>query len=239
MFTGPFAGPADTRSSRRGAMLAAFALQFVVLTSLVVTQLLDIQPLPRLVVISPVVSLKAPDHLVSLEVARPETPAHKHNIVSSDRLALSSVFGLRERAEDDVTPPEIADYGPLDGAESHLVYAAVLGNLDSLAPPSLFPPPEGRPLLISQLTPGDLIDLVKPVYPRAAVRARIQGQVQLRARIGREGTVEALQLIAGHPLLAPAAIAAVRQWRYRPYYLDGTPVEVETQVTVVFVLSRA
>ena len=53
----------------------------------------------------------------------------------------------------------------------------------------------------------------------------------------REGTIENLQVVSGHPLLVRAAIEAVRQWRYRPYVLNGEPVEVETQVTVNFVLS--
>lgn len=59
----------------------------------------------------------------------------------------------------------------------------------------------------------------------------------LRAVISREGTIENLQVVSGHPLLVRAAIEAVRQRRYRPYVLNGEPVEVETQVTVNFVLS--
>jgi protein TonB len=58
----------------------------------------------------------------------------------------------------------------------------------------------------------------------------------LRAVISRAGTIENLQVLSGHPLLTNAAIAAVRQWRYRPYVLNGEPVEVETQVTVNFIL---
>jgi protein TonB len=55
--------------------------------------------------------------------------------------------------------------------------------------------------------------------------------------ISREGAIENLQVLSGHPMLAPAAVDAVRQWRYRPYVLNGEPVEVETQVTVNFVLA--
>jgi protein TonB len=60
----------------------------------------------------------------------------------------------------------------------------------------------------------------------------------VKALISREGTIEQTQVVSGQSLLAPAALAAIRQWRYRPYFLNGDPVEVETQITVNFVLQR-
>ena len=90
---------------------------------------------------------------------------------------------------------------------------------------------------ISHWMEGNLIHRLQPAYPPLAVQTRTQGQVVLRAVISREGTIENLQVVSGHPLLVRAAIEAVRQWRYRPYVLNGEAVEVETQVTVNFVLS--
>jgi len=90
--------------------------------------------------------------------------------------------------------------------------------------------------LVSQMNPGDLIRKVQPAYPALARSARIQGTVVLQAVIGKQGTIEDLRVLTGHPMLAPAAIDAVRQWRYRPYVLNGEPVEVETQITVNFSL---
>jgi protein TonB len=84
---------------------------------------------------------------------------------------------------------------------------------------------------------GLLIRKVAPTYPQLAKQARIQGQVVLRAEISKDGTIQNLQLISGHPMLAPAAIEAVKQWRYKPYLLNGEPVAVETQVVVNFSLS--
>ncbi|HLY91660.1 MAG TPA: energy transducer TonB [Candidatus Angelobacter sp.] len=86
----------------------------------------------------------------------------------------------------------------------------------------------------SQLTEAQLINRVDPVYPRPAVLAGIQGQVKLHAIIARNGRIESLELISGHPMLVQAALEAVRQWRYRPYYLNGEAVEVETFITVNF-----
>ena len=84
---------------------------------------------------------------------------------------------------------------------------------------------------------GNLILRVQPLYPPLAKQARIQGQVVLRAVISRAGAMENLQVLSGHPMLVQSAIDAVKQWRYRPYSLNGEAMEVETQVTVNFVLS--
>ncbi len=84
---------------------------------------------------------------------------------------------------------------------------------------------------------GNLIYHVQPQYPTLARQARVQGTVVLRAVISRDGRIENLQVVSGHPLLVKSAEDAVSQWRYRPYYLNNEPVEVETQVTVNFTLS--
>lgn len=90
---------------------------------------------------------------------------------------------------------------------------------------------------ISQgVTQGRLLLKVAPKYPRIARGARIQGQVVLSAIISKTGEIEDLALVSGHPMLVPAAIEAVKQWRYRPYLLNGGPVEVETTITVTFLL---
>ena len=78
---------------------------------------------------------------------------------------------------------------------------------------------------------------VPPAYPPLARQARIQGRGLLQAQISKEGNIENLQLISGHPMLAPAAIEAVKQWKYKPYLLNGEPVEVDTQVQVNFTLA--
>jgi protein TonB len=94
--------------------------------------------------------------------------------------------------------------------------------------------PEPRPARISQVSPGVLIYKVNPQYPAAARAARVQGSVVMRALIGTDGTIQQLQVVSGNPLLVNAAMEAVKRWRYRPYLLDGKPVEVETNITVNF-----
>jgi protein TonB len=82
-----------------------------------------------------------------------------------------------------------------------------------------------------------LVHRVQPEYPPLARAVRVQGVVVLQAIIARDGTVANLRVLSGHPMLVRAAVAAVQQWRYRPYLLNGEAVEVETQITVNFVLS--
>jgi protein TonB len=80
---------------------------------------------------------------------------------------------------------------------------------------------------------------VTPQYPPLAKQARIQGSVVLHAVIGKDGKVQNLQLVSGHPMLTQSAIQAVKQWQYKPYYLNGQPVEVDTNITVNFSLAGA
>jgi protein TonB len=94
--------------------------------------------------------------------------------------------------------------------------------------------PAGPKRITSVLEEAQLIKKVEPVYPRIAVLSGIQGQVKLHAIIARDGSIQSLNAISGHPLLVSAAIDAVRQWRYRPYILNGEIVEVETFIAVNF-----
>jgi protein TonB len=81
---------------------------------------------------------------------------------------------------------------------------------------------------------GLLIKRVEPQYPRNALTTHTQGAVQIEATVDKEGRVVNPKVLSGPFMLAPAALDAVRQWRYKPYYLDGEPVEVQTQITINF-----
>lgn len=83
-----------------------------------------------------------------------------------------------------------------------------------------------------------LVRQPRPVYPPDAKEARIQGVVQLSAVIAKDGTVQRLEVLTGHPLLVPSALEAVRQWVYEPTLLNGNPVEVQTQIDVNYTLSQ-
>ena len=98
--------------------------------------------------------------------------------------------------------------------------------------------PGARVRVAQGVSAGLLVTRVDPVYPPLARQSRIQGNVVLKAVINQIGDVVSLQLVSGHPMLAPAAIEAVKQWKYKPYLLNGKAVNVETEIIVNFALSE-
>jgi protein TonB len=127
--------------------------------------------------------------------------------------------------------------GGIPGGQLGGVIGGIVSNTSNLAYVPKLQPVVPQRLRISQgVTSGLLIHKVEPSYPPIARAARIQGNVVLKAIINRQGEIQDLELVSGHPMLVPAAIEAVRQWRYRPYLLNAQPIEVETTVTVFFVL---
>ena len=143
--------------------------------------------------------------------------------------------------KEDEAPPEMAAGGVVGGVPGGVPggqMGGVIGGIISSTPVAVPKVATPQRVRVSQgVTQGLLIRKVQPNYPPLARQARIQGQVLLAAEISKDGTIENLHLISGHPMLAPAAIEAVKQWKYKPYILNGEPVEVETQITVNFTLS--
>jgi len=117
-------------------------------------------------------------------------------------------------------------------------FAASLISDFSLALAWAFPQESTSPRDVSSAQMADqIVKKIAPVYPAEARRARIQGTVVLKVEISKSGDVEQIQLVSGHPMLAPAAIDSVKQWKYKPYLLNGEPIDVETRVTVNFTLA--
>jgi TonB family protein len=94
--------------------------------------------------------------------------------------------------------------------------------------------PAGIVELAPEVAEGSLLQRVEPEYPEEARQKRIQGAVVLEVRIGRDGAIEEVKLVSGQPLLANAAIAAVKQWRFKPRLEEGQPVGMQTRVTLNF-----
>ena len=229
----------SNHSHRGWTTLISFAVQAGAVGCLLLMPLFYTEGLPRLAMLAP---LLAPAPPPAPPTPRLNSPATSQSNMMGDRLVSpAQIPPAVTIITDTEPPPPMIDpsaagvrHGTGDPNARGTVLDSVLGSDQVLPPP---PPAAAHHPLVSHMMEGNLIHRVQPDYPAPARQFRIQGLVVLRAMIGRDGAIEDLQVLSGHPMLVKAAVEAVRQWRYRPYELNGEPVEVETEVKVNFILS--
>jgi protein TonB len=195
-----------------------------------------VQGPPRLQWLQPLTAPMAPAPPAPPTQHQPAAPST--NMVGTHMQTPQFIPSRISRITDDnpITPPDLP--AGVWGSTGPNSPAGVLNSIGTAAPlATLRPPAPNHPLKISHWSEGNLIYRVQPLYPPLARQARIEGPVQLRAIISKAGAIERLTLESGHPMLAGSAIDAVRKWRYRPYMLNDEPVEIETEITVNFVLA--
>lgn len=227
--------------SRRGlTTLSSFGLQAAAVSVLLIFPLLRPAGLPSIRQLSTPISLSQPEE----EPFQARAASSGNSAASSAPVEIvlrqPSRIPNRIAATDGDASPAIGSFGPyIPGLKGTGNSAGIPYSIGTGAPPIMpaAPTSPAKPLRLSHMSEGDLVRKVVPTYPPLARSARIQGTVVLQAMISKQGTIENLRLVSGHPMLAPAAIEAVRQWRYRPYILNNEPVEVETQITVNFSLA--
>jgi TonB family protein len=160
-------------------------------------------------------------------VAEPEAPGLGQRAFCSDESSTVRASADGKAATCLVSGEVVEEKFPVTGI---LGAGALPGNAASGTPrPQRVRVSEG-------VSTGLIVSKVPPIYPPLARNARIQGSVVIKAEINQTGDVESVELVSGHPMLAPAALDAVKQWKYRPYMLNGNAVAVETQVVVNFTL---
>ena len=220
------------------ATVVSFAGQIIALSALLLLSLLYTETLPTQRWIN---VLQAPPPPPSAPAPRSVAIASNRSGALSDALVVpseipKSIEMVRTERTAPGTPPSgIA--GDILGS----VPENSIGIVNSLLRPATPVLPRLAPQKVrvsSGVAEGMLIHQVKPPYPAAAKMARVEGSVALQAVIGKDGSIQNLRVISGHPLLTSAALEAVKQWRYKPYYLNGEPVEVETQIVVNFLLTH-
>ena len=220
--------------------LVSFALEVCAIGVLVLLPFIYTQALPKQLWTSMLEAPTPPPGLAPVRMERREMREPRQAQVLNDGVFREPSFiPLKtEMVRDEAVaagPPNMGDFVP--GGIGSGPMNPVLDEIARAAPPVLMkttPPVKMR--VSSGVAAGMLVRQVKPQYPPLAVQARIQGTVVLQAIIGKDGTIRELRLISGHPMLTLAAIEAVKQWRYRPYLLNGEPVEVDTQVNANFTL---
>jgi periplasmic protein TonB len=230
------------KTKRGWTSIVSFAIQFMIIGVMVLIPLIFTEALPKTVTLGFLVAPPPPPP--------PPPPAAapvkivkviQTDIVNGELRTPTKIPKKIQMIKEDEAPPPIASTGVVGGVPGGIPggsMGGVIGSVLSTTPvavPKIATPQRVR--VSSGVQSGLLIRKVAPSYPPLARQARIQGTVILQAQISKEGTIQNLQLISGHPMLAPAAIEAVKQWRYKPYLLNGEPVEVETTVQVNFTLA--
>jgi periplasmic protein TonB len=229
----------DERSRFGLTTLTSFAVQAFALAVLLIVPLLRPTGIPLLRQLATPISLN--------QFTEEPRPIGSHIAPNSPLHASPAEIFLRQPAQipshiptdSDAAAPVVGSGPYIPGVGDTVGSHGVFGSIGMGSAPVIPAAPVAveHTVRLSHMSEGDLVRKVLPTYPPLARSARIQGTVVLVAMISKQGTIENLRLLSGHPILAPAAIEAVRQWRYRPYILNSEPVEVETQITVNFSLA--
>lgn len=229
-------GRIRTRSRAWG--VAAFAFNTTILGALIVIPLVYPEALPR--------------HLMNMLLVAPAPPPATPK--PPEIKPVQEFHGMREFTDLGLTAPRripnsireisrveaepIGDAIPGMDQGAGMPASNPFGHGVTQAPRVVSAPPKGPTRISQGVANGMVIDRVMPVYPPIARAAGVQGTVVLEATISGSGTIRNLRVISGNAMLQQAAIDAVSRWRYRPYLLNGQPVEVETTINVEFNLGR-
>ena len=219
------------------AVTLSVIVQSLVLFVLILIPLIYTQALPKamlstlLIAPPPPPPPPPPPQAVPVKVVKPVARLLTQGKLMAPRAIPKDVAVFKEA---ELPPEPAAGSGVLGGAGGDILGG--LGGGSSSAPP---PPPKAAPSRIKlggQVQAAKIVAQPQPLYPALARQARIQGNVVLHAIIDKDGRVGQLEVVSGHPLLVQSALDAVKQWRYQPTQLNGDPVEVDTTITVTFVL---
>jgi periplasmic protein TonB len=209
----------------------------LILIPLLQTQALTIPPIDM--------SLWIPKQPKPITAFSAQPRVQKHIQINSSVLTEPTTIPARIAYVDEPAPPN-PGFIPSPGGGDRIgsVLIGIVNRQPEVEAPPVAPPPpptpppplKASPIRVSVLEKASLLHQVNPVYPPLARQTRVQGPVVLEATISKEGSIEQLKIISGHPLLTQAALDAVKQWKYRPVLLNGQPVDVITSITVNFTL---
>jgi len=222
------------------ASAGALGLQLLLLAALVIIPLYRTDPLPKM---QTVTMLFAPP----AAAAAASAPRLRVPVPTPISPRTSTSFPAPAQKTQEVPTQVAAASGVVGGVPGGVVGSFASGALRDMlgSTPSVpvvtkapEPAPAKRMRVAARVAEANLVHDVAPIYPPEAGRERIEGSVVLLAVIGKDGTVQDVRVESGLPVLAQAAINAVKQWRYKPYLIDGEPVEIDSRITINFTLSR-
>ncbi len=244
------------KTKKTWTVMAAFAFQIVVVVVLILIPLIWFDYLPAATFASFLVAPPPPPPPPPPPAAAPPVKVVKviprqfdAGKLMAPKIIPKEVATIKE---EELPPPTTGAVGVVGGVPGGVaggapggVLGGIIGSVPSAAPPPPPPPKkEEKAATVQRIKIGGsvqqakLIRQPKPIYPPLAKQARISGTVHLSAIIAKDGTIQKLEVLGGHPLLVPAALEAVKQWVYQPTLLNGEPVEVQTTIDVNFTLSQ-
>jgi len=225
---------------KKWAVILSATLQGTLLLVLVLIPLIYTQALPKVILGRVLVTVMGAPSQPTPQTppAKGRTPSVRllHNGVLMEPPRIPRTVNIIQ--ESPLPPEEPAEPGTIAGSSGLDLLRMAPAPTESMSPPPALPRPPQRVPVTSTIEAAKLISRIQPVYPALAIQARIQGNVVLHAIISKERNVSELQVLSGHPLLVNAALQVVRQWRYSATLLNGQAVEVETTITVSFVLGQ-
>jgi periplasmic protein TonB len=224
------------RTRSKWFAIGSFLAQAALLLLLILYPLLHPLALPKQSIERLLIAPAAPQPLAHVEMHRSTAPHQDLPSLQAQLEAPSRIPSHTATISDAQSQPP----GPID-IGGPTTGDGILGGMPLGSPPPVVtvahPPTPKHPVTVSSgVAAGQLLSAIRPIYPAIAKSARIQGTVVIEATISRAGTIENLQVTDGPPMLRQAAIDAVAAARYRPFLLNGEPVEVQTSVHVIFSL---
>jgi periplasmic protein TonB len=232
------------RTNKRYTVFLSMALQVGFLAILILIPLIYTEALPKTlmssILLAPPPPPPPPPPPAPAQIVHVKPQAH---LMDAGKLVAPKVIPKDVKIiKEDAAPPDMGGIqggvpGGVAGGSAMGVLGGVIGGA-GIAPPPPPKPTVTRTRVGGAVQAAKLVNRVQPIYPPLARQTRISGTVRLHAIIAKNGSVEQLTVESGHPLLVQSALDAVRQWRYQPTLLNGEPVEVDTEIDVIFSLAQ-
>ena len=234
--------PNPTKTNKQWTVIVSMIFQITFLSVLILIPLIYTEALPKammstLLVAPPPPPPPPPPPAAAVVKIKPQVHLMDAGKLVAPKVIPKDVKIIKEE-EPDMGAVGVSGGVPggVPGGQMGGVIGGVIGGMGGAPPPPK--PSQSRIRQGGNVQAARLMNKVQPAYPPLARQTRISGTVRLHAIIGKDGSVQQLEVMSGHPLLVQSALDAVRQWRYQPTTLNGDAVEVDTTIDVIFSLNQ-
>jgi periplasmic protein TonB len=232
--------PNPSKTNKPWTVVLSMIFQVAFLAVLILIPLIYTEALPKtmmatLLVAPPPPPPPPPPPIAQIVHVKPQVHLMDAGKLVTPKVIPKDIKIIKEDAPD-MSGMQGGVVGGVTGGQMGGVIGGVIGGVGAAPPPPK--PAQQRIRQGGQVQAAKLVNKVQPLYPPLARQTRISGTVRLHAIIAKNGSVEQLEVISGHPLLVQAALDAVRQWKYQPTTLNGENVEVDTTIDVIFSLNQ-